>query len=96
MAAYVVTIDTRVQDSPDLANIYAGLAEVTASHGGKYLIRTVDIESKGGAIDPKRMTVVEFESIEQARALFEDERFAELRRLRSQFVETNAFIVEGA
>lgn len=62
---------------------------------GKHLVRGGAIEVRGGDLAPARMAVAEFESMEQARALFALESFAEMRAQRSQFASANAFIVEG-
>lgn len=95
MTAYMVVIDTEVTDPEGLASLSDRLVETVEAQGGKYLIRGGAIEAKGGAINPVRMAVAEFDSIDQINALFNMEAFMELRELRGKFAEANAFIVEG-
>jgi uncharacterized protein (DUF1330 family) len=95
MSAYIVTIDSEIIDREGLAGVGRQLAAITEAHGGKYLVRGGAVDVRGGALHPVQMTVIEFESIEQARALFELESFAALRARRSQFAHANAFIVPG-
>ena len=95
MAAYVVTIDTQVWDLEGLAGLADRLVEAVGGYGGRYIIRTGDIEAKSGSFTPARMAVAEFESIDQVRDLFNDANFQELRRRRGAFAEANVFVVEG-
>ena len=91
----MVVIDSEIQDPEGLASISARLSEAVEAHGGRYLIRGGAIEVSGGDLVPARMAVAEFESIEQVRALFDLDSFAELRALRSNYAKANAFIVQG-
>ncbi len=96
MSAYIVTIDSEVIDADGLAGIAGRLGAEVEAHGGKYLVRSGDIEAVSGELPVARITIQEYESMEQVRALFASETFTELRELRGTFVKANVFIVEGA
>ena len=67
MTAYVI-VDIDVKDSTTYTE-YIGLAPVTVeAHGGKYLARAGRTEVLEGEWVPKRLVILQFESIERARA----------------------------
>ena len=95
MKGYIIIVDSEVIDAGSLAGLASQLLQEVEAHGGRYLVRGGPITLYGGDLAPARAAVVEFDSPEQAKALLESPRFSELRKLRSQFVKTSAFVVEG-
>ena len=95
LKAYVVTIDSEIMDADGMAGVVSQLRDEVLAHGGRHLVRGGAVSVYGGDLAPARVTVVGFDSPEQAKALLESERFTELRRQRGQFVKANTFVVEG-
>lgn len=79
MKAYAVLIDTEIKDPEWLGNVSDRVRQVVARNHGVVLIRGGAITRKHGEADPPvRMTVVEFNSVEDANAIFEDPEVIEL------------------
>jgi uncharacterized protein (DUF1330 family) len=70
--------------------------ETIDKYGGRFLVRGGAIESKEGEWQPKRLVVIEFASMEQARAWYESPEYAPLLAVRQEAASTNLVFVEGA
>ena len=95
MKAYVIVIDSEITDAEGLASVAGPMAEETEAHGGRYLVRGGGATAFSGASTPEHVTVIEFDSPDQAKALFESETFTNLRAQRNQFVRASSILVEG-
>jgi len=70
---------------------------LVARHGGKYLVRSSDRWEVLEGTPPRvtGLTVIEFPSMEQARAWYSDPDYAPMIRLRQQGARLDFFLVEG-
>ncbi|MEJ5241188.1 MAG: DUF1330 domain-containing protein [Anaerolineales bacterium] len=94
MPAYVV-VDIEVTD-PEGYQEYIKLAPATvAQYGGRYLARGGRTEVLEGEWQPKRLVILEFESIEQAKAWLHSPEYAPARALRHRYARTNMVVIEG-
>lgn len=94
MAAYVV-VDVDVTD-PVVYEEYRKLAPPSiAAHGGKYLARGGKTEMLEGEWSPKRLVILQFESLEAARDWVNSEEYRHARKLRHQCANTNMVVIEG-
>jgi uncharacterized protein (DUF1330 family) len=64
-------------------------------YGGRYLIRGGEYERLEGEWEPRRLTVVEFDSTEAARRWYDSEDYRPLRELRSRTAVSHLLLVEG-
>ncbi|HEX6100704.1 MAG TPA: DUF1330 domain-containing protein [Thermoanaerobaculia bacterium] len=95
MSALVI-IDIEVTD-PTLYEDYKRLASASiAAHGGRYLVRGGRSEVLDGTWTPRRLVVLEFESVEKARAWRESPEYAEAKKVREGCARSNMIVVEGA
>jgi len=95
MAAYLI-LDVEVTDPAGYAD-YAKLAAPTvARYGGRYIVRGGKAETLEGDWQPKRVVVLEFESVEQLRRWYDSEEYRAPRALRHKYAKTNSIIVQGA
>lgn len=95
MTAYVV-VDIDVKD-PEAYKQYVALAPASvAAHGGRYLARAGRTEKLEGDWLPRRLVILQFESIEQARAWLDSPDYAPVKTLRHQSASTNMVVIEGA
>ena len=95
MPAYVV-VDIEVTN-PSLYQRYKDLAgAAVAKHGGKYLARGGATTVLEGSWQPKRLVVLEFPSVEKAKAWWASTDYKEAKELRQQSAKTEMVIVEGA
>jgi uncharacterized protein (DUF1330 family) len=94
MAVYAV-VNIRVSD-PDRYAEYREKAPPTIAHyGGKYLARGGTVEVLEGDWDPKRLVVLEFESMERFHGWYNSPEYAPLKQIRSEATVTEFVIVEG-
>jgi uncharacterized protein (DUF1330 family) len=95
MAGYVIA-DVDVHDTA-LFEEYRKLVPPTiAQYGGKYLVRGGASESKEGGWQPKRVVLLEFPSVEQARKWYHSQEYAPALALRLKAAKAKMVIVEGA
>jgi uncharacterized protein (DUF1330 family) len=95
VAAYVI-LDIDVND-PARYDEYKKMGPPTVSaYGGKYLVRGGKVEVADGEWRPKRLVVLEFPSVAQAKAWLNSPEYAPARKLRKSAARTNLVIVEGA
>jgi uncharacterized protein (DUF1330 family) len=94
MTAYVI-VDIEVTD-PEGYMEYAKLAPPTLSlYGGKYIARGGKNETLEGDWQAKRLVILEFADVEQAKKWLNSEEYAPARALRHKYAKTNMVVVEG-
>ena len=94
MTAYVI-VDIEVSD-PEGYKEYVKLApEAVKLYGGKYLARGGPNETLEGGWQAKRLVILEFESMAQAKAWLNSDEYAPARALRHKYAKTNMVVVEG-
>lgn len=94
MAAYVIA-NVRVTD-PGRYEDYRRLVTGTVSkHGGRFLARGGRVEVLEGDWQPERLVILEFPSMEQARAWWDSPDYAEARAIRQAASEGTLLILEG-
>jgi len=95
MVAYVIN-DMEVTD-PALLEEYKKLSPATvAQYGGRFLARGGTMEVLEGAWRPKRLVILEFPSLAQAKAWVNSPEYAPARRIRQQASRSNLVVVDGA
>jgi uncharacterized protein (DUF1330 family) len=94
MPAYLIN-DMTVSD-PDLLEDYKKLSPATVTqYGGRFLARGGQVETLEGTWSPKRLVIIAFPSIAQARAWADSAEYAPAKRLRQQASTSNIVVVEG-
>jgi uncharacterized protein (DUF1330 family) len=94
MAAYVI-VEVNVTD-PALFQEYAkGVPATIAAHGGKYIVRGGAVETKEGGWAPKRVVVLEFPSMAQARKWYDSPEYKPLLEMRLKAANAKLILVEG-
>jgi len=94
MAAYLV-VDIDVTE-PEQFEEYKKLAPAAiAKHGGRYLIRGGAYEAIEGEWKPQRLTVVEFESMDKAKAFYNSPEYQAAIKARTGAATMNMLLVQG-
>ncbi len=94
MAAYLV-VDIDVTN-PVQFEEYKKLAPgAVAKYGGRYLIRGGTYESVEGDWKPQRLTVVEFESMDKAKAFYHSPEYQTAIKARKGAAKMNMLLVQG-
>ena len=94
MSAFIV-LNIEVTDPEGYAN-YKELAQSTVlEYGGKYLARGGKAENLEGQWQPKRIVILEFPTVEQAKAWLNSPEYAPARSLRHKYAKSESILVEG-
>ncbi|MBL8103276.1 MAG: DUF1330 domain-containing protein [Anaerolineales bacterium] len=94
MTAYVI-VDIEVTD-PEGYKEYVNMApEAVKLYGGKYIARGGYNETLEGDWQAKRLVILEFPSVEQAKTWLNSPEYAPARKLRHQYARTNMVVVDG-
>lgn len=94
MTAYVI-VDIEITD-PEGYQEYVKLAPATvAQYGGRYLARGGRTEVLEGDWQPRRLVILEFASVEQAKAWLNSPEYAPARALRHRYARSNMVVIEG-
>jgi len=79
--AYLI-VESQITDPEAFDRYKASAPEAVAAFGGKYLVRGGRIGVLEGDWQPTRLTVLQFPSFEQARAMYDSPAYAHARSLR--------------
>ena len=94
MTAYVI-VDINITDLEGYKE-YAKMAPETVTvYGGKYIARGGTNETLEGDWQAKRLVILEFPSVEQAKKWLNSPEYAPARALRHQYARSNMVVVEG-
>ena len=94
MAAYLV-VDIDVTN-PAQFEEYKKLAPgAIAKYGGRYIIRGGAYEAIEGNWKPQRLTVVEFESMEKAKAFYSSPEYQTAIKVRAGAANMKMLLVQG-
>ena len=94
MAAYVIN-DMEITD-PVVFDQYRQMSPATvAQYGGRFIVRGGAVQPLEGSWHPSRLVILEFDSVERARAWIDSEEYAPARRLRQASARSSMVLVEG-
>jgi uncharacterized protein (DUF1330 family) len=94
MSAYVI-VDIEVTD-PAGYDEYKKLAPpAVAAYGGKYLARGGRTAELEGGWNSQRLVLLEFESIDKAKAWLESPEYAPAKTLRHKYAHSRMIVVQG-
>jgi uncharacterized protein (DUF1330 family) len=94
MPAYIV-VDIDVKDSKTYDR-YKRLAPATMiPYGGRYLTRGGETAVLEGEWTPKRFVILEFPSLERAKAWWSSAEYAEPKKMRQASARTNMVATDG-
>ncbi len=94
MAAYVI-VEVNVTDPQLFAEYAKGVPATILAYGGKYLVRGGTTETKEGNWVPKRVVVLEFPSMDQARKWYDSSEYKPLLGMRLRAASAKLILVEG-
>jgi uncharacterized protein (DUF1330 family) len=94
MSAYVIS-DLSARDAEALQIYRTRAAAAIAQYGGRYLSRFGTIEALEGNWQPQMLVIVEFPTVEQARAWYRSPEYAEALAVRDRALSRNLILVDG-
>ena len=94
MSAYVIT-DVEITDSDLYGEFLKQVTSTVEAHGGKFVARGGEIDVILGDWTPKRLAILEFDSIQRVREWLKSPEYVALDDVRSRSSNINMVVVEG-
>lgn len=94
MTAFVI-VDIEVTDPVGYEDYKRLAAPTVALYGGKYIARGGHTETLEGNWSPKRLVILQFESVERAKGWVNSDEYREARALRHKYATSEMIVVEG-
>jgi uncharacterized protein (DUF1330 family) len=95
MPAYFIA-DLEITDPARYAEYRQQVPATLAAYGGRFLVRGGAHEVVEGDWRPRRLVVLEFPSLEQARRWYDSEEYRAPKAMRLAASKGSAVLVEGA
>lgn len=94
MAAYVI-VDIEVLDPVPYEDYKRMASASIAAHGGTYLARGGETEVLDGMWTPRRLVILRFDSVEQAKGWRNSQDYGEAKKIRDTCARMNMVVVQG-
>ena len=94
MPAYII-VEVDVKDQARYPEYRAMVPSSLEKYGGRFVVRGGASETLEGGWQPKRLVVIEFASVEQAKRWWDSPEYADAKRLRQEIADTRMVVVEG-
>ena len=94
MSAYVI-VEIDIVDPAGYEEYKKLAGETVEKYGGKYVIRGGAVETLEGNWKPKRIVVLQFDSMQRAKEWLNCEEYREPRKMRQRTARTRMVVVEG-
>jgi uncharacterized protein (DUF1330 family) len=94
MKGYVI-VDIEILDQSKFDKYRQIAASSIQQYGGTYVVRGGRIELLEGDRKPQRLTIVEFDSFERAKAWYDSPEYAPAKTIRQEASRGKILIVEG-
>ncbi len=93
-AYFIVSVD--IQDIRSFARYGVKVRPVLKKYGGRYLARAKAFPALEGAWPTESLALLEFPSMERARAFYYSEDYQTVREFRVRGARSHVILVEGA
>ncbi len=94
MSAYLIA-DVEITDESLYAQFRERMTPTLEAYSGRFIARGGEINVIDGSWNPKRLAIVAFDSMEQARSWLTSSEFKDLDGIRNSSSNINLVLVEG-
>ena len=94
MSAYVIG-RIEITDPDQYKNYTARTPDVIAKFGGRFIVRGAEVHTLEGPEEKRRVVVIEFPSLEKAKAFYNSEEYVETRKLRRDAAVASLIAIDG-
>lgn len=95
MAGYLIA-EIDITDAEAYEEYKRIVPAAVEAHGGRFLVRGGTVVPKEGGWNPKRVIVIEFPSLEAAKAFYDSSEYARPLEIRLKATQSRLVLVEGA
>jgi uncharacterized protein (DUF1330 family) len=94
MSAYFI-VDIDIHDAAGLEEYRNQVPATLTKYGGRFIVRGGRFERLEGDWQPKRLVLLEFPSVEQAKRWYDSEEYRPLKAMRLKASSSNLILVDG-
>ena len=94
MAAYLI-VDIDIRDAAGLQEYRERVPATLTKYGGRFIVRGGKFEKLEGNWEPKRLVLLEFPSVKQAKDWYDSEEYRPLKTMRLKASSSNLILIEG-
>ncbi len=94
MKGYLIA-NLDIHDQPTFQRYREEVVPLIAKYGGRYIIRGGEVDTLEGHLGLKRLIVLEFPSVEAARAFYESPEYQPVKAVRLQSTTSDVALVVG-
>lgn len=94
MRAFII-FEVEVHDEAAYAKNRDLIQPTLEAFGGRFIVRGGDVETLEGTWNPRRLVVVEFPTVERAKAWWKSAEYSGPKRLRQETCTTQMIVVDG-
>jgi uncharacterized protein (DUF1330 family) len=94
LSAYVIA-NIDVKDPVRYEDYRKMVAPTLAAYGGRFLARGGKVDTLEGPWQPSRLVILEFPSVERAKAWWSSPEYAEAKALRQATSQGSLIVIEG-
>jgi uncharacterized protein (DUF1330 family) len=94
MSAFII-VEVEVLDKQRYETYKQMVPPSLEAYGGKFLVRGGSVETLEGEWSPKRLVILEFSSMEEAKAWWESQEYSEAKAVRQASANTQMILAEG-
>jgi uncharacterized protein (DUF1330 family) len=94
MSAYLI-VDIDIHDAAGLEEYRKQVPATVTKYSGRFIVRGGTFERLEGDWQPKRLVLLEFPSVEQAKRWYDSEEYRPLKAMRLKASSSNLILVEG-
>jgi uncharacterized protein (DUF1330 family) len=91
-----VIADINVRDPERYPDYVRQVPATLEPYGGRFIVRGGAVETAEGDWHPKRLVIIEFPSLERAKAWYDSPEYAPARQLRWDTSDGRILFVDGA
>jgi uncharacterized protein (DUF1330 family) len=94
MPAYLIA-NVEIKDSEKIEEYLASTPEILRKFSGRFLVRGGELWIAEGNWTPKRLVVVEFDTLEKAKEFWSSDDYKPFKKLRQSSAYTDMIFVDG-
>jgi uncharacterized protein (DUF1330 family) len=95
VSTYMIVSIENISDQERYGRYIQGVSSIVKQHGGRYIARGGDVTPFAGEWNPRRVIIIEFDSLEDAQECFNSPDYKQIAPLRETSTSTKALFVEG-
>ena len=88
-------VEIRIEDPVRYEDYRRMVPGTLAAFGGRFIVRGGNVEALEGSWRPGRLVIIEFPSVERARAWWNSQEYADARALRQATSSGTLLILDG-